>query len=103
MILTKRFYVAVLAACAASPTMAQSVCGFQACSATDASVEVPVVGAPCADARVLGVAPLYRLEGEEWPFGAEFTVTSVQDGWAAVTEVWDWNRKVTVPDGWIDS
>ena len=86
----------------AGPVAAESVCAFQAYTVADPSVEVHIVDAPRAGAKVLGVAPHYQPEGEEWLFGPEFTVTGMQDGWARVRDVTDWNREAWGPDGWIN-
>jgi hypothetical protein len=82
----------------ARPVLAQSTCDFQAYAVT--GEEVLIRSAPGGEA--VGVAPETRPDGEDWVFGAEFRITGMQDGWAMVTEVTDWNRTAVLPDGWID-
>jgi hypothetical protein len=88
--------------CLAGPAMAETVCSFEAYTVAGPGVAVQIMDAPSADAKVLGIAPLFQPEGEDVIFGAEFTVTGMQDGWARVTNLTDWERGVTAPDGWIN-
>jgi hypothetical protein len=90
-----------MATCLAGQAMAQTACSFEAYTLADPAVEVQIMDGPSADATVLGIAPQFQPEGEDLIFGAEFTVTGMQDGWARVRNVTDWNRDATAPDGWI--
>jgi hypothetical protein len=95
------FRIALLVSCAASPCAAASTCRFDAY--TDWGSQAPAIHAgPSADTPQIGIAPHTTAEGDDFVFGAYVTVTAMQNGWAHVTNVVDWNYEKSAPDGWID-
>jgi hypothetical protein len=83
------------------PAAAKSICAFDAY--TDYNAPAPAIHAgPSEAAAQIGTAPRVVAEGDDFTFGAYVTVTEMQDGWAYVTHVVDWNGETTGPDGWIN-
>jgi hypothetical protein len=83
------------------PAAAQSTCAFDAY--TDFDNPAPAIhAAPSADSAQVGIAPHGTEADDGFAFGADVTVTAMQDGWARVTNVVSWNDQPTAPDGWID-